>query len=41
MGGLCVKTGSAEAYKEIDGVVGDLVEEGACEVVAWGMPRIS
>lgn len=30
-----------EGYKEIEPVVQDLVEEGACEVVAWGMPRIS
>ena len=30
-----------EGYKEIEGVVADLVGEGACEVVAWGMPRIS
>jgi release factor H-coupled RctB family protein len=30
-----------EGYKEIEPVIQDLVEEGACEVVAWGMPRIS
>jgi release factor H-coupled RctB family protein len=30
-----------EGYKEIEPVVQDLVEEGACEVIAWGMPRIS
>lgn len=30
-----------EGYKEIAHVVQDLVEEGACELIAWGIPRIS
>lgn len=30
-----------EGYKEIEGVVGDLVDAGAAEVVAWGIPRVS
>lgn len=30
-----------EGYKEVESVVADLVEAGACKVIAWGMPRVS
>jgi release factor H-coupled RctB family protein len=30
-----------EGYKDVESVVRDLVEVGACEVIAWGMPRVS
>ena len=30
-----------EAYKEVENVVADLVDAGACKIVAWGMPRVS
>lgn len=30
-----------QAYKDVEAVVADLVDAGACKVVAWGMPRLS
>lgn len=30
-----------EGYKEVETVVADLVQAGACDVIAWGMPRVS
>jgi release factor H-coupled RctB family protein len=30
-----------EGYKEVESVIADLVNASACEVIAWGMPRIS
>lgn len=30
-----------EGYKEVESVISDLVDASACEVIAWGMPRVS
>ena len=30
-----------EGYKEVETVVADLVQVGACDVIAWGIPRVS
>jgi release factor H-coupled RctB family protein len=30
-----------EGYKDVESVVKDLVDFNACEVIAWGMPRVS
>jgi release factor H-coupled RctB family protein len=30
-----------EGYKDVESVIRDLVDVGACEVIAWGIPRVS
>jgi release factor H-coupled RctB family protein len=30
-----------EGYKDVECVIADLVDAGACRVIAWGMPRVS
>jgi release factor H-coupled RctB family protein len=30
-----------DGYKDVEVVVSDLVDAGACEVIAWGIPRVS